>query len=62
MADVPHAWPAFLLAEQKQALRDALEKNKLSISNVNLPERPRGTLFGAPCNVRSILPKQVDLT
>jgi sugar phosphate isomerase/epimerase len=35
MADVPHAWPAFLLAEQKQALRDALTKNKLAISNVN---------------------------
>jgi sugar phosphate isomerase/epimerase len=35
MADVPHAWPAFLLAEQKQALRDALAKNRLAISNVN---------------------------
>ncbi len=35
MADVPHAWPAFLLDEQKQALRDALVDNHLSISNVN---------------------------
>ena len=35
MADVPHAWPAFLLPEQKQAIRDALAKNKLAISNVN---------------------------
>src|SRR5271166_4731780 len=35
MADVPHAWPAFLLEEQKQALRDALAKNHLAISNIN---------------------------
>jgi sugar phosphate isomerase/epimerase len=35
MADVPHAWPAFLLEEQKQALRDALARNGLAISNVN---------------------------
>src|SRR6516164_7871780 len=35
MADVPHAWPAFLLQEQKQAIRDALAKNRLAISNVN---------------------------
>lgn len=35
MADVPHAWPAYLLAEQKQAIRDALAANKLAISNVN---------------------------
>ncbi len=35
MADVPHAWPAYLLPEQKQAIRDALEINKLSISNIN---------------------------
>jgi sugar phosphate isomerase/epimerase len=35
MADVPHAWPAFLLDEQKQALRDALAKNHLAISNIN---------------------------
>jgi sugar phosphate isomerase/epimerase len=35
MADVPHAWPAFLLGEQKQALRDALAKNHLAISNIN---------------------------
>jgi sugar phosphate isomerase/epimerase len=35
MADVPHAWPAFLLEEQKQGLRDALKRNDLAISNVN---------------------------
>src|SRR5436309_9893464 len=35
MADVPHAWPAFLLEEQKQAIRDALAANRLAISNVN---------------------------
>lgn len=35
MADVPHAWPAYLLPEQKQAIRDALGRNKLAISNVN---------------------------
>jgi sugar phosphate isomerase/epimerase len=35
MADVPHAWPAYLLAEQKQAIREALSRNTLSISNIN---------------------------
>ncbi|MBA4064036.1 MAG: sugar phosphate isomerase [Isosphaera sp.] len=35
MADVPHAWPAYLLPQQKQALRDALAANRLRISNVN---------------------------
>lgn len=35
MADVPHAWPAFLLDEQKQAIRDALARNQLQISNIN---------------------------
>jgi sugar phosphate isomerase/epimerase len=35
MADVPHAWPAYLLPEQKQAIRDALARNKISISNIN---------------------------
>ncbi|MCS7044803.1 MAG: sugar phosphate isomerase/epimerase [Gemmataceae bacterium] len=35
MADVPHAWPAYLLAEQKAALRRALADNGLAISNVN---------------------------
>lgn len=35
MADVPHAWPAYLLPEQKQGLRDALAKNNLAISNIN---------------------------
>jgi sugar phosphate isomerase/epimerase len=35
MADVPHAWPAYLLEEQKQGIRDALARNKLAISNIN---------------------------
>jgi sugar phosphate isomerase/epimerase len=35
MADVPHAWPAFLLEEQKQAIRDALKQNNLTIANIN---------------------------
>jgi sugar phosphate isomerase/epimerase len=35
LADVPHAWPAGLLEEQKQAIRDALAKHRLTISNIN---------------------------
>ena len=35
MADVPHAWPACLLEEQKQAIREALSQNRLAISNIN---------------------------
>ena len=35
MADVPHAWPACLLEEQKQAIRKALADNRLQISNMN---------------------------
>ncbi len=35
MADVPHAWPAYLLPEQKQAIRDAMTAHKLAFSNVN---------------------------
>jgi sugar phosphate isomerase/epimerase len=35
MADVPHAWPSFLLPQQKQALRESLARNGLRISNVN---------------------------
>jgi len=35
MADVPHAWPACLLEEQKQGIRQALAEHKLGISNVN---------------------------
>jgi sugar phosphate isomerase/epimerase len=35
MADVPHAWPACLLEEQKKGVRDALDKHGLGISNVN---------------------------
>jgi sugar phosphate isomerase/epimerase len=35
MADVPHAWPACLLEEQKQQIRQALSGNNLAVSNVN---------------------------
>ena len=35
LADVPHAWPAGLLPERKQAIRDALTAHKLAVSNVN---------------------------
>ncbi len=35
LADVPHAWPAGLLESQKQAIRDALAKHDLTISNIN---------------------------
>jgi sugar phosphate isomerase/epimerase len=35
LADVPHAWPAGLLEEQKQAIRDCLERYHLTISNIN---------------------------
>jgi sugar phosphate isomerase/epimerase len=35
MADVPHAWPAYLLPVQKQGIREALARNNLAISNIN---------------------------
>jgi sugar phosphate isomerase/epimerase len=35
MADVPHAWPAFLLTEHKQAIREALDTHGLAIANIN---------------------------
>ena len=35
MADVPHAWPAGLLAGPKKAIREAMESNGLAFSNVN---------------------------
>jgi sugar phosphate isomerase/epimerase len=35
MADVPHAWPACLLDEQKEAIRRALAEHRLGISNMN---------------------------
>lgn len=35
MADVPHAWPAYLLPEQKDGIREALKKHRLKISNIN---------------------------
>lgn len=35
LADVPHAWPAGLLPERKQAIRDCLKRHGLAVSNVN---------------------------
>jgi sugar phosphate isomerase/epimerase len=35
MADVPHAWPACLLEEQKQAIRRDVSEQGLAIANVN---------------------------
>jgi sugar phosphate isomerase/epimerase len=35
LADVPHAWPAGLLEERKQSIRDHLKRRRLTISNVN---------------------------
>ena len=35
LADVPHAWPAGLLQEQKKAIRDCLQQHDLAISNLN---------------------------
>ena len=35
LADVPHAWPANLLDERKQSIRDHLEKHNLAIANIN---------------------------
>lgn len=35
MADVPHAWPANLLPEHKQAIRQQLTQHQFQISNIN---------------------------
>ena len=35
LADVPHAWPAGLLEPPKRAIREALSRRQLTISNVN---------------------------
>ena len=35
MADVPHAWPAYLLPQQKDAIRAAMKQTGLAFSNVN---------------------------
>jgi sugar phosphate isomerase/epimerase len=35
LADVPHAWPAGLLPERRQAIREALSRHGLKVSNVN---------------------------
>lgn len=35
LADVPHAWPAGLLPERREAIKDCLKQHKMSVSNVN---------------------------
>jgi sugar phosphate isomerase/epimerase len=35
LADVPHAWPAFLLPERKESIRAHLKRHNLAISNIN---------------------------
>jgi sugar phosphate isomerase/epimerase len=35
LADVPHAWPAGLLPERREAIRQCLEDHELTISNIN---------------------------
>ncbi|MDG2380161.1 MAG: sugar phosphate isomerase/epimerase [Pirellulaceae bacterium] len=35
LADVPHAWPAGLLEERKQSIRDHLEEHHLTVANIN---------------------------
>lgn len=35
LADVPHAWPSFLLEERKQSIRDHLTRHNLTIANIN---------------------------
>jgi len=35
LADVPHAWPAGLLAEQKRAIRGCLDRHGLAVANMN---------------------------
>ena len=35
LADVPHAWPVGLLPERRQAIRDCLAADNLTVSNVN---------------------------
>lgn len=35
LADVPHAWPAGLLPERREAIKACLKQHKLGVSNVN---------------------------
>lgn len=35
LADVPHAWPAGLLEERKESIRQCLAEHKLQIANIN---------------------------
>ena len=50
MADVPHAWPAYLLPEQKQAIRDALRQpqegeTRVSAALTRIECGPKGLVF-----------------
>src|SRR4051794_12294003 len=35
MADIPHAWPGYMLPEHLTSLKKSLADNKLAISNIN---------------------------
>jgi sugar phosphate isomerase/epimerase len=35
LADVPHAWPAGLLPERREAINDCLKRHEMGVSNVN---------------------------
>jgi sugar phosphate isomerase/epimerase len=35
LADVPHAWPAGLLPERREAIKDCLKRHEMGVSNVN---------------------------
>lgn len=35
LADVPHAWPAGLLPERREAIKECLKRHNLGVSNVN---------------------------
>lgn len=35
LADVPHAWPAGLLPERREAIRNSLAEHQLTIANIN---------------------------
>ena len=48
LADVPHAWPAGLLPEQRREIRACLDRHSMTISNINLLSINRArTRFGA---------------
>jgi hypothetical protein len=42
LADVPHAWPAGLLEEQKQSIRECLQRHRMAISTTRPTRLGRG--------------------